>query len=664
MSKNLLSRRRLVALAALSCAPVLHAADALPPVVVTGNPLRSTQADAWAQRLSGDALAARRTGTLGATLDGLPGVSASAFGPHASRPVLRGLDGDRLRILSNGGSAFDAASLSPDHAVALDPLVVEAIEWVRGPAALLYGGNALGGVVNALDNRVPKGSRGAAFETRLGGAGQERQAAAVLDGGPADGAGLAWHADLSQRRSEAQRSPRFEYEGETYQRLRNSDGEQRAAALGVGWVGPQGFAGFSVDDFDAEYGVTAEPDVRIRMQRQRLGHEGEWRSDSGLWRTLRWQAARTRYGHDELEGDGQAGTQFRLRGSDARLELEHQPLGPLRGVLGLQWEAQRFSALGDEAFVPSTRTAQKALFLMESWQQGAWSWSAGARTERVRQHSEGDGDSLEARFGPAQTRRFTPRNLALQAAWQASASWRVQAQLTHAERAPTHYELFANGRHAATAAFERGDASLNTEQAQGQELALVHAAGGLRLQLNLHRQRFARFIALEGTGERVEDEGEDFPVQAFQSVPARLQGFELQASQRWQTDGSTWTLSASLDQTRGVNRATGAPLPRLAPQRLQLGLQWRHGAWAASLDGRHVARQTRFGADDGPTPGYRWWDLGLGYAFTLGGHAVQVALKGQNLGNALAYNAVTVATLRGLAPLPGRNWQLRVGLAL
>lgn len=629
----------------------------LQSVVVTGNPLRQIQADAAVQRLAGEELALRRTGTLGGTLDGLPGVSASAFGPQASRPILRGLDGDRLRILSNGGAAPDASSLSPDHAVSLDPLVVDAIEVVRGPAALLYGGNALGGVVNVLDNRVPK--RGAdgiegALEARLGGAANERAASFLLDGGPRAGQhGLAWHVDGSKRQSDSQRSPDFSFDGRDYRRVRNSDGEQRSSAVGAGYVSNQGYAGVSLDDYHSEYGIPAEEGVRIRMQRQRLAQEGEWQWSSGWLRRLSWQASHTRYAHDEVEDTGEVGTRFRLTGNDVRLVMEHAPLGPLRGVVGVQAENQRFSALGEEAFVPNTRTRQQAAFLFEQWQAGDCLLSAGARVESVRQDSLGDAaDSEEARFGSAQSRSFSPKSLSAQAAWQATPALRLQLSASQSQRAPTHYELYANGLHLATAAFERGDASLGLERARALEVAFIYSKPGTQAQLNLFQQRFSSFISLQGLAEAFEVDGERFPVYAFQAVPARLQGWELQLRQRL---SSRLHGELQLDETRGSNRATGEPLPRLAPRRLRVALDWREGSWSLRLAASQVARQDRVSFDDQATPSYRWVDVAMSYRFKLLGQEALWTLKGQNLGNELAYNAGTIQTVRGLAPLPGRN---------
>jgi iron complex outermembrane recepter protein len=635
--------------------------NVLQPVLVTGNPLRNGQQDATAQQLSGAELQWRRTSTLGALLDGLPGVSASAFGPQASRPILRGLDGDRLSILSNGASVLDASSLSADHAVALDPLVIERVELVRGPSALLYGGQALGGVINTLDNRIPQGQSGGALDVRWGGASRERVVAGVVDGGPASGArGWAWHGDFSRRLSDNQSTPRFVLDEQSQTQVRNSDGAQRSVAGGLGYVAPEGYAGLSVDDYRTEYGVTAEPDVRIRMQRQHLAQAGEWRFSQGFLRRVAWNLASTRYEHDEVEGTGEVGTRFNMRGHDARLELEHAPLGPVRGVVGLQLNQQRFSALGEEAFVPSTQSRHKAAFVLEQWQEGAWQLAGGARLEQVRQSSAGDApDGLEPRFGSAQSQRFNPRSFSVQAAWQASPAWRLQVQASRSQRAPTHYELYANGVHVATAAFERGDATLGLEQAKGLDAAVQYLEGNTQLQLNAYTQRFSRYIALQAQAEVFEtEEGESLPIYAFTAVPARLQGWELQWTHRLaeRVAAGSLQLSASLDAVQGANRSNGAPLPRLVPRRLRLGLHWERGPWSLRLGATQAARQNRPSPDDTPTPSHHSLDVGASYAFKVAGLDAQWSLKGQNLRNQLQRNAATVPTLRELAPLPGRNW--------
>ena len=673
-----MKKSRLAWAAALSClccaaarADEARSAERLDAVLVTGNPLREREPVQASQALSGDALALRRGATLGETLDGLGGVAASYFGPNSSRPVLRGLDGDRVRMLSNSGASVDASSLSFDHAVPIDPLVAERIEVLRGAAALLYGGSAIGGVVNTLDNRIPRqaqtGLTGAA-ELRLGGAADERSGALVLDGG--DGrrdAGLAWHADLAARKTADQRVPGFDDgQGQYGRHVRNSAGESHGGALGASAQFAQGYAGVSLDDYRNVYGVTVEPDVQIHMQRQRLATAGEWRTPGGLLPRVQWQASRSIYQHQEVEGSGEIGTTFRSRGSDLRLEAEHAALGlghgEVRGVWGLQWERTSFQALGEEALVPSTRTRAGALFLLEQYRSGPLALSAGLRREAVRIDSAGDAAEGEpARFGPAGGRSFGPRSLALSASYAFSPALSLQANLSDTQRAPTFYELYANGVHVASGAFERGDATLGLERARGLDLGLKwQSPGGDLLRANLYETRFARYIALEASGAQVDDQ----PEYRYVGVPARLRGFELEARKMlprmaW-SGGWQFSASAQLDGVRGINRASGEALPRLAPLRAGWALEGSDGRWTARLELRQSARQDRVPLTDTPTAGYGLLKLSLARQLKLGDNDALWYLKLDNLGNTRAYSASTVATLRALAPLPGRS--LHTGL--
>ncbi|MFN3304674.1 MAG: TonB-dependent receptor [Roseateles sp.] len=636
--------------------------ESLDKVVVTGNPLNSAVLAQPSDSLSGDQLVLTRGANLGDTLQGLPGVAATNFGPNASRPVIRGLDGDRVRILNNSGASVDASNLSFDHGVAIDPLVIDKVEVLRGAVALLYGGNAVGGVVNTLDNRIPRaftpGLSGAA-ELRLGGAARDKSGAVVLDGGSGQAnSGFGWHVDMAGRDAGDQRAPRFSSPtddgSESRSTVRNSAAKSHGGAVGGSVFFQGGFAGVSVDDFRNDYGVTAEPDVTIRMQRQRLATAGEWAATDGPVQRISWQLSRNRYEHTEMEG-AEVGTTFKSRGTDGRLELAHAPLGPWRGVLGVQTESLDFSALGEEAFVPSTRTRNRGVFVLEQAKLGGVDWSVGARGERVTVSSDG-GD----RFGAAQTRRFSPTSLALSGVLPLAGGWQASANLNRTERAPAYYELFANGLHVASAAFERGDPDLREERSKGLDLGLKWEGRDSHVHFNVYETRFANYIALNATGEHVEgdhghgDEVHELPVYAFQAVPARLRGVELEA--RWQAHPAV-ALLGQLDAVRGENRQTGEPLPRLAPLRAMLGLEGKWGEWSGRLEWRGAARQTRVAAFDAPTPGYGLVRLSVARQLRWGGTDALWYLKLDNLGNQLAYNATAAATIRGLAPQPGRSAQ-------
>ncbi len=663
-----------LATAALLCASTAWAQSTPQTVVVTGNPLGRDSLAQPASVLSGVGLSVRRAGTLGETLDGLPGVAASGFGPNSSRPVIRGLDGDRVRLLDNGGASVDASSLSFDHAAATDPLVTERIEVLRGPAALLYGGSATGGVVNSIDNRIPRapatGLSGRA-ELRLGGAAAERSGAAVLEGGAGR---WAWHADVFGRRANDLRVPRYTpvedgTELDPTERVRNSASRSSGGAVGGGWVSDRGYLGASVETSRNRYGVTVEPDVFIRMQRDRLALAGEWRALPGPLTQITAQASHTRYQHEEVEGSGAVGTTFKSSGDDLRLQARHAPLGPLTGVVGLQTENMDFSALGEEAFVPGTRTRSAALFALEEMNAGPAVLGFGARLERVRVASEGDApDATELRFGAATERRYSPRSAALSARVGGDQGWQASVSAGHTERAPAYYELYADGVHIATAAYERGDPTLPVERSRHAELGLGWTSGPHHVKASLFSTRFSRFISLDATGVDIVVPGEAgepdslVPEYAFRAVRARLQGFEFDGRTRVMGAagaGLALDLTAGLDGVHGDNLDSGEPLPRLAPLRLRAGVEAQGAGWRLGLGVRHDARQRRVPATDTATPGHTRVDLWASGDLPLGNQTTWFA-KLANLGDTLAYNAATIATMRGLSPAAGRA--LTVGL--
>lgn len=666
-------RLTLSACALAACTAVQ--AQATSTVVITGNPLGRASVAQPASVLAGDGLVLRRSGTLGETLDGLPGVSSTAFGPNSSRPVIRGLDGDRVRLLDNGGVATDASNLSFDHAVGTDPLVAERLEVLRGPAALLYGGNATGGVVNSIDNRIPR-APAAAFggraEVRLGGAASERAGGLVLEGGAG---ALAWHVDAYGRDTDDLRVPRYVpvADGEPLEpatRVRNSASRSHGGAVGASWVGSQGYLGLSVDTLRNRYGVTAEEDVTIRMERDRVALAGELRGLGGFISQGTLRASHTDYQHIEFEG-AEVGTVFKSTGKELRAEFRHVPLGGVEGVFGFQAETLDFSALGAEAFVPGTRTRSQAAFVVEEFRAGPVALTAGGRIERVRVASEGDlAGAEEARFGDARERRFTPKSASLAATLPLAGGWQLNASAGHTERAPAYYELFANGLHIATAAFERGDPELPTERSRHVEAGLAWKQGAHSLSLNLFQTSFSRYIALDATRAQIEvedehhgEEGEGpegeaeavfVPEYAFTAVRARLRGFELEG--RFRLIDRPWVLdfTGGLDLVRGDNLDSGEPLPRLAPLRLRAGLEFNLEGLRAAATVRHAARQDRVPAVDRATASHTQLDLSASGPLHALAQGAFWFVKLNNATDELAYNASTIETLRGLAPLPGR----------
>lgn len=653
--------------AVMAVAAPAWAQQAPDTVIVTGNPLGGSEVAMPASALSGTGLILRRGSTLGETLDGLPGVSSTYFGPNANRPVIRGQDGDRIRVLRNAGASLDASSLSFDHAVPIDPLVVERIEVLRGPAALLYGGSAVGGVVNAIDNRIPKApveGLSGAVETRLGGAANERAVSALVEAG---GPGFVLHADAFGRKTDDLRVPAFDRpldDGATERRRRiaNSASSAQGGAIGGSLFWSRGYLGAGVDTYRNDYGIVAEDDITIRMRRDRLTLAGELRAPGGFVTTWRGQASSTDYRHQEIEGDGSIGTIFKTSGSDARLEAVHRALslggGRIEGTVGAQFESARFSALGEEAFVPSTHTRQAAAFVLERW---TWSdrghLSVGMRAEQVRVRSEGDAAASEPKFGPARERRFSPRSASVGAVLKLSPAWQISSHASYTERAPTSYELYANGVHAATGAFERGDPQQRLERGRNVDIGLGWAHGAHRVKVSVFDSRFSNYITLAATGEPdfVDDEGSSLPIFAFKGVRARLHGMEIEGSWRAVEGPRQVDVDTRLDAVRGTDLDAGEPLPRLAPRRITAGVNLTQGAWTARAELQHAAAQARVPGTDTPTAGWTLINLSTSYVLRFGERDMLLFARLQNAGDKLAFHASTVGTLRARAPLPGRS---------
>ncbi len=645
-------------------------ATVLAPVIVTGNPLGSSDVAVPVTVLTGDELVLRRGSSLGETLNGQPGVSSTYFGPNANRPVIRGLDGDRVRILNNSGASIDASSLSFDHAVPIDPLVIERIEVLRGPSALLYGGSAIGGVVNAIDNRIPKysltGVSGAA-EVRFGGAEGERGGAALVEAGNGT---FAFHADAFGRRTSDLEVPTYtpvDADGNVLGRtgrVRNSGSRSHGGSIGAAYTFASGFFGLSADSYDSRYGIVAEEDVMIRMNRDHVALAGEIRDLGGPIRAVRAQFNDSRYKHEEVEGSGAIGTTFKTKGTEVRIEAEHAPLGSLKGVIGAQFESFDFSALGEEAFVPTTKTRRNALFVVEELGTAFGMLSGGLRIERARIASEGDADPSEPQFGPANTRRFTLKSASIGNVYKLDKAWSVSGTLSSTARAPTSFELFANGVHAATGAFERGDSTLGIERGNNLDVALQWKAGPNHARLGAFASRFSRFISLEATGVVITDDaGGSFPEYVFRSVKASLTGMEFEGSHRLLQGAWTLDLRGKVDYTRATNRDTGEPLPRVAPLRATVGLDAGVAGWLGRLEVEHARRQNRVPSYDSETAGYTIFNLALSRHFDLFGNDSYWFVKGTNLGDKLAYSASTVETIRGLVPLPGRAVKAGIRLA-
>jgi len=657
-------RSSLATLTLLACSAWAQENATLAPVVVTGNPLGVTELIAPTEQLSGTELLLRSQATLGETLNGLPGVSSTYFGPNASRPVIRGMDGDRIRILNNGGASEDLSSLSYDHAVTLDPLLIERVEVLRGPGVLQYGGSAVGGVVNVIDGRI---QREPLFDAKGGVAGKldagfatgnrERGGTVLLDGGNDR---YTVHVDAMSRKTEDVAVPidlSCTRGGvtSTARRICNSASESTGGALGGTLFFDRGYLGASLSTYDTHYGSVAEDEVDIRMRSSRLALEGELRELGGWLQSLKAQFSRNDYQHTEFNA-GVPGTLFKTQGNDLRLQARHARLGALDGVLGLQFDDSEFSADGTEAYAPYSRTRSSAAFTHEELATTWGKLSAGARLEAVQVESYGTPGV--ARFTPA-TRSFNPGSYALGALWNVASEWQLTSNLSWNERAPKHYELYANGEHVATKAEEIGNPELGKERSTNFDLGAAWKRGAHRAQLQLFQHQFSNYISLEGT-----DLTTSPPQYTYTQVQARFIGAEASGNVRLLDAQHKLDLTLRADTVRAENTSTGQPLPRIAPQRVGATLVWSRAAWGARLGVDRYAGQDRVPEGQLATEGYTLWNAALSLRDKVSGLPALWYARVDNIGNTLAYSSSSILTQTapGRVPLPGRS--LKVGLQL
>lgn len=581
----------------------------LPPVAVTANPLGvgSDELVVPVTVLNGRELSLQRAGTLGETLNGIPGVSTSQFGPNAARPVIRGLDGERVRMMQNGVGILDASSLSFDHAVGIDPLIIEQVEVVRGPAALLYGGSAVGGVVNAIDNRVPtekvNGIIGRA-EARFGGAENTRNGAVVLDVGNGK---FAIHGDAYKRKTSdldisgfAVSSRKNVIDGtprENRGKLVNSAAEADGGALGASLIFDKGYVGLSYSTLNNTYGVVAEKEVTIDMNSDRWDLASEFKELGNVINRVKFRMAHTDYQHVELEG-AEIGTTFKNRGLEGSIEAGHTSsngsISNLNGVIGYQFNNTNFEALGEEAFVPSVNTQNKALYIYEELGINKHKISFGGRLGHAKVDSKNS-----ATFGAGQNNSFKPNSFALGGLYSINNYWSLSSNLSHNERVPSYFELYANGAHIATGQFEVGNSNFDVEKSNGIDTQIRYKDAKNSFNLGAHYTRFNNYIGLFDTGNI--DAGSGLAIAQFAAVRAEFKGFEAEVK---------FALSDKLnllvrgDYVHAKDKSNDDYLPRIAPLRLGAGLQYALSGFSARLDILRAFNQNNTTKNKLETDGY------------------------------------------------------------
>ncbi|OYZ42955.1 MAG: TonB-dependent receptor, partial [Acidovorax sp. 16-64-162] len=569
----------------------------------------------------------------------------------------------------------DASTISPDHAVASEPLLATQIEVLRGPSALVYGDGAVGGVVNVLDGKVPtaippKGYEGSA-ELRANTGAREGAGAFSLTGGAGN---LAVHVEVGKG---------WAPDGEPTRKVPGSFNRTDTGSVGLSWVGDRGYLGAAYTRQTAKYGLPGHnhsfegchthgnhlhcgahdeedghdhgaeehSDVPVvDLRSERLDIRGELRNPFTGFSALRLRAGVTDYVHDEVE-DGAIATTFKNKAYDTRMELQHEPLAGFKGVVGLQTSQRKFSAIGEEAYVQPTVTRKTGLFALEEYRLNDWygDW----RFEAALRHDRQAAEALASGSAGGTERSHNGTSASLGAVWKFTPGYQVGTSFTRASRAPSAEELYARGLHMATSTYERGNANLRSETSQNIDLSLKKTSGDTTFGISVFRNRISNYIY-----GRTLDEVDGLQLLQYSQADATFTGIEGQVRQRVTRNmGVTLfgdTVRAKLDG--------GGLLPRIPATRAGVRLDANWNAWEGQVEWVQVARQNRVAAFETATPGYGMLNLGVSYRGQLSsGTPWQVYLKANNLTDRLAY--AHTSFIKNAAPLMGRNITVGVKVA-
>ncbi len=696
-----------LALAADDNAERDHHLTELSAVKVTASPLQG-DAESLARPvdvLAGERLDEQKAGTLGDTVAKLPGVQSTFFGPGVGRPIIRGQEGPRVAVLSNGMGNMDASTVSADHATSIEPFLADQIEVLKGPATLLFGSGAIGGAVNVVDGRIardlPDRPLSGRAEVRGNSVNDERSGMFRLDGVNGN---WVLHVDGLVRNGDDYRIPGYAVidgledhsghdheEGDTDEPRRgtldNSSIRTRAGGVGATWLGEGGYFGASASTYRTNYGIPNgahvhadddhdhdhdhgdeeeegdEHDVRIDMVQNRFEAKGGIYNPVSFLKNINLRTAYTDYEHVELEA-GTPSTRFTNRGVEARLEAVQQQIGGWDGAFGLQFGNSDFGAKGEEAFVPDTGTRNVGLFVLQEKQFGPFKLELGGRHDQVKLDPTGD----------YRARTFDATNLSAAGIWKLNDAVDLRFGVDGSERAPTNEELYAAGAHIATRSLEIGDANLKTERGQRVELGIHTHSDRLDFSASIYQTKFKDFIYLADTGVV-----ESLPVRLWTQQDATFKGAEAEALVHlFEGNSGDWDLrvfgdyvKAELDGSGSrsvdiavphgdhdhnytVDLANSGYLPRISPARVGADLRWSRDGWRASVGAVRYSSQKDTAQNEAESAGYTLVDAHFAYRWDRSdSNSYEVFLDGNNLTNREA--RAHTSLLRDYSPLPGRG---------
>lgn len=667
-------------------------------IVVTATPLERNQLNSAqpVSVLSGDELREKNAHTLGETLSAEPGINNTHFANVAGSPIIRGLDGPRVKITQNGLDTADVSRGSPDHAVTTETSTATQVEILRGPATLLYGSGAIGGVVNVVDNRIATqplsgltGRYGVSTDTA---ANTEN----VYGGINAGNGNVVLHLDGFNRTSDDYEVPEFTNdEGETGDTVENTFIDAQGGNIGLSHVTETSYIGFSYGRLDQQYGIPGhahhdeehageeatheeEAGPFADLQQDRYQVLGGWNFSDGFVRQLELKFGYTDYQHSEIE-DGMAATTFTNQQRELRISARHQPVGGWDGAVGLHSFASDQDAIGEEAFTPSSETTRHGLFWLGEQSFGNYNWQIGARYEDVEVTTA---DAAET---------FNPFSLSAGFTRPLTQYLNLAVNFSHAERAPSANELFSDGAHFATRTYELGlayelhqegeheyhvetaEQAPQVETSNNLDLGLHYEIDQFHLQFNMFYNRVNDFVFGANTGvdnidlhhddshaesgheEPAHNHSDALPVVAYAQADVDLYGYELDAA--WDIT-EAWKLSAFSDFTRAHLRDRGN-LPRIPAQRIGTDITYAATTWDSTLGVTYYGAQNRVAANETTTDSYKLVNASFNY-YPGWSTRQQLSLyvKAENLTDELGF--VHTSFLKDDAPVRGRNFTIGI----
>jgi len=635
-------------------------------IPVTANPL-SLQSDEMAvpvQIFSGTDLQNRKNPSLGATLDMVPGITNNSWGDSVGQPVIRGMDSNRIKFLNNGMEIKDVSNMSGDHAVAIDTISSERIEIIRGPASVIYGGGAVGGVINIIDHRIHSefvdGMIGK-YDQNFGGAGSGASSAITVDYGVKN---VMFHIDGYRRDSKNIKTPGFsvskylaesddEFARDKYGKdtVVNSYNESDGGSFGASYFFNNGYTGLSFTKHQQNYGNPLEDGGMMDLNSNQYDYVLEKNKISSFISKMKIKLGYSDYDHQEVEPSGDVGLEYIDKGIDGKLEFTHSLFNKSSGIFGVDFGNSQFQKTQGDPFIANNHRKNLSFYLLEDYFINDHKISVGFRQQFDRFRSNdftsddgctetySSGTDCESSGGTENSttfardkKTFNSSSLALGTVSKLNNQWTMLVNLSHSERSPAHNELFAYGHHHATETIEQGSRDLKRERSNTLDAQFKWSNQKTNFSVSPYYTDFASYIGLLNSGETQnhlhegEEDSEALAVYKYTNIPAKFYGFEVQGDMSL---SNNYGLNLWGDFVKAKNK-NGGNLPRIPPVRIGGGLSYERNTFSSSLDLMHVFSQTDIGPYELKTDDFTNMTLTMNY-FLPKYNNVKFYLKGDNL---------------------------------